>query len=147
VVSKSEFEAGLNNIGIRLKKAELNTYYAQFSQPINQLNFNKIFFPDEIRSQPLRTQLTKATSRHSTIQADNSDDPLRSVASKREERILDKPMVESIKEINQFMKKNTVDLKRTTLQEFLRGREDELLSVALEIDKNNDGTISKAELQ
>jgi hypothetical protein len=132
VVSKSEFEAGLNNIGIRLKKAELNTYYAQFSQPINQLNFNKIFFPDEIRSQPLRTQLTKATSRHSTIQADNSDDPLRSVASKREERILDKPMVE---------------LKRTTLQEFLRGREDELLSVALEIDKNNDGTISKAELQ
>ena len=45
------------------------------------------------------------------------------------------------------MKKNTVDLKRTTIREFLRGRENDLLTIALEIDKNNDGTISREELQ
>jgi hypothetical protein len=121
VVSKSEFEAGLNNIGIRLKKAESNSYYSQFTQPINQLNFNKILFPEEIKSLPIHTQMNKSTSKHSLGQTDSTEDLLRSV-NKREERILDKPIVESIKEINQFIKKNTVDLKRTTLQEFLRGR-------------------------
>lgn len=45
------------------------------------------------------------------------------------------------------MKKNTVDLKRMTLREFLKGRENELLTIALDIDKNNDGTISREELQ
>lgn len=59
----------------------------------------------------------------------------------------DKPIVETIKEINQFMQNNTVNLKRITLEDYLKGKEDQLLTVALEIDRNNDGSITRQELQ
>lgn len=163
VVSRSEFEAGLVNVGIRLNKQEFNAYYGQFEQPINQLNFNRVFYPEEVSSEgrvntrpsqagvlaqsrlPTQSQISQTGSRQSIPRADSVEDLHRQISTKQPDG--ERPIVESIKEINRFIKKNTVDLKRITMKEFLRGRENELLTIALDIDKNNDGTISKAELQ
>jgi len=92
VVSRSEFEAGLVNIGIRLNKQEFNAYYGQFEQPINQLNFNRVFFPEEVRTEgrvntrqsqnnlptqsrlPTQSQMAHSNSRHSIPQAESTED-------------------------------------------------------------------------
>lgn len=45
VVSRNEFEAGLVNMGIRAPKNEIDRFFDNIDQPVNQNNFNKRFFP------------------------------------------------------------------------------------------------------
>lgn len=46
VISKSEFEAGLINMGIRVSKREVDTYFHTFDHPVDVSSFRKKFFPD-----------------------------------------------------------------------------------------------------
>lgn len=57
-----------------------------------------------------------------------------------------KDIAKEMSMINEFMKKNTFQIKKKlTLEEFLKGKD--IVEISLDIDKSQNGKISKEELQ
>ena len=66
------------------------------------------------------------------------------ISEKPEEEVSD--LAKEMSAINEFMQKNTTQIKKKqTLEEYLKGKD--LVDISLEIDRSQNGKISREELQ